>query len=161
LLVRLLPSPHVPVRIDNRLDVFNYVFLFPGLVMKRDFESRQWIEDHPDVHLRPTGHTQMYIRQFQTRMARVTHLADGLANDVRERVKDLDGGAEALYQFSIVIAIFLEGLFSFMEELEVRLGRIRLFESDSKGGFGEVCASKFGVGQGCIDDRMDGRSRGC
>jgi hypothetical protein len=52
------------------------------------------------------------------------HLADGLANDVRERLKDLDGGAEAIYQFPIVIAIFLEGLFSFMEESENRIERI-------------------------------------
>jgi hypothetical protein len=52
------------------------------------------------------------------------HLADGLANDVREGLKDLDCGAEAIYQFPIVIAIFLEGLFSFMKELEDRLERI-------------------------------------
>jgi hypothetical protein len=52
------------------------------------------------------------------------HLADGLANDVRECLNYLDYGAEALNQFPIVFAIFLEGLFSFMEELEDRLGRI-------------------------------------
>ena len=40
-----------------------------------------------------------------------THLADSLANDVQERVKDLDGGAEAVYQFPIVMAIFLEAPF--------------------------------------------------
>ena len=57
-------------------------------------------------------------------MTCVAHLADGLANDVRECVKDLDCGAEAVYQFMIVIAIFLKGLFSFMEELEDRLCRI-------------------------------------
>ena len=57
-------------------------------------------------------------------MACVTHLADGLANDVRECVKDLDCRAEAVYQFPIVLAISLEGLFSFMEKLEDRLGRI-------------------------------------
>ena len=57
-------------------------------------------------------------------MACVTHLVDGLANDVRERVKDLDCGAEAVYQFPIVLAIFFEGLFSFMEQLEDRLWRI-------------------------------------
>ena len=54
----------------------------------------------------------------------VAHVADGLANDVRECLNDLDSGAEAIYQFPIVIAIFLEGLFSFMEESENRLGRI-------------------------------------
>jgi hypothetical protein len=54
------------------------------------------------------------------RMGYVAHLADGLANDVRECLKYLDRGAEALYQFPIVIAIFLESLFSFMEELEDR-----------------------------------------
>ena len=52
------------------------------------------------------------------------HLADGLADDARECLKDLDCGAEAVYQFPIVIAIFLEGLFSFMEELEDGLGSI-------------------------------------
>ena len=36
-----------------------------------------------------------------------------------------------------------------------------MFESGSKGCFREVCASKFGVvGQGGLDDGMDGRSRG-
>jgi hypothetical protein len=53
-------------------------------------------------------------------MGYVAHLADGLANDVRECLKYVDRGAEALYQFPIVIAIFLESLFSFMEELEDR-----------------------------------------
>jgi hypothetical protein len=57
-------------------------------------------------------------------MACVAHLADGLTNDVRECLKDLDCGAEAVYQFPIVVAIFLEGLFSFVEELEDGLGRI-------------------------------------
>ena len=57
-------------------------------------------------------------------MACLTHMTDGLANDVRECVKDLDCGAEALYQFPIVLAIFFEGLFSFMEKLEDRLWRI-------------------------------------
>ena len=57
-------------------------------------------------------------------MACAAHLADGLANDVRECMKDLDCGAEAVYQFPIILAIFLEGLFSFMEELEDRLWRI-------------------------------------
>ena len=52
------------------------------------------------------------------------HLDDGLANDVRECLKDLDCGAEAVDQFPIVIAVFLEGLFSIMEELEDRLERI-------------------------------------
>ena len=52
------------------------------------------------------------------------HLADGLANDVRECLNDLDSGAEAVDQFPIVIAIFLEGLFSIMEELEDHLERI-------------------------------------
>ena len=92
----------------------------------------------------------------------MAHLANGLANDVRECLKDLDYGAEAVYQFPIVVTVFLEGLFSFMEELEDRLERIRLFESGSKGGFREVCRSKLGVvGQGGIDDRMDGISGGC
>ena len=57
-------------------------------------------------------------------MACVAYLADGLANDVRECLKDLDSRAKALNQFPIIITIFLEGLFSFMEELEDRLGRI-------------------------------------
>ena len=57
-------------------------------------------------------------------MACAAHLADFLADDVRECVKDLDCGAEAVYQFPIVLAIFFEGLFSFMEELEDRLWRI-------------------------------------
>ena len=57
-------------------------------------------------------------------MARVAHVTDGLANDVRECMKDLDCGAEAVYQFPIVLAIFFEGLFSFMEQLEDRLWRI-------------------------------------
>jgi hypothetical protein len=57
-------------------------------------------------------------------MACVADLADGLANDVRECLKDLDSGAEAVYQFPIIIAIFFEGLFSFMEELDNSLGRI-------------------------------------
>jgi hypothetical protein len=57
-------------------------------------------------------------------MACGAHLADGLANDIRECLKDLDNGAEALYQFPIIIAIFFEGLFSFMEELEDRVERI-------------------------------------
>jgi hypothetical protein len=52
------------------------------------------------------------------------HLADSLPDDVRECLKDLDYRAEAIHQLPIVIAIFLEGLFSFMEELEDRLGRI-------------------------------------
>jgi hypothetical protein len=52
------------------------------------------------------------------------HLADDLPNDVRECLKDLDSGAEAIDQFPIIIAIFLEGPFSFMEELEDRIGRI-------------------------------------
>jgi hypothetical protein len=52
------------------------------------------------------------------------HLADSPANDVRECLKDLDCGPEAIYQLPIVIAIFLEGLFSFMEELEDRIGRL-------------------------------------
>ena len=50
------------------------------------------------------------------------HLADSLANDGRECLKDLDCGAEAIYQLPIVVAIFLEGLFSLMEELEYRFG---------------------------------------
>ena len=57
-------------------------------------------------------------------MAGGAHLADGPANDVRECLKDLDCGAEAIHQFPVVIAIFLEGLFSFMEELEDCLWRI-------------------------------------
>ena len=57
-------------------------------------------------------------------MACVAHLADSFANDVRECVKDLYGGAEAIDQFPILITIFLERLFSLMEELEDRLGRI-------------------------------------
>ncbi len=57
-------------------------------------------------------------------MAYVAHLADGIADDVRECLKDVDSGAEAIDQFPIIFAIFLEGLFSFMEELEDRLGRI-------------------------------------
>jgi hypothetical protein len=57
-------------------------------------------------------------------MACVADLADSLANDVQECLKDPDSGAEAVYQFPIVVAIFLESLFSFMEELEDRLGRI-------------------------------------
>ena len=87
------------------------------------------------------------------------HLADGLANDVRECLNNLDCGAEAVYQLPIIISVFLEGLFSFMEELEDRVERIGLFESDSKGGFREVCPSKFGIiGQGGIDERTGGRS---
>jgi hypothetical protein len=61
-------------------------------------------------------------------MVCVAHLADtrpdSLAHDVGECLKDLDCGTEAVYQFPIVIAVFLEGLFSFMEELEDRLERI-------------------------------------
>ena len=41
-------------------------------------------------------------------------LADGLADDGRECLQYFDRGAEALYQLPIVIAIFFEGLFSFM-----------------------------------------------
>lgn len=52
------------------------------------------------------------------------HLADCLANDIGECMKDLDCGAEAVYKFPIVIAIFLEGLFSFMEKLEDCLGGV-------------------------------------
>ena len=52
------------------------------------------------------------------------HLTDGLANDVRECIEDLNCRVEAVYQFPIVIAIFLEGLFPFKKELEDRLGRI-------------------------------------
>ena len=54
-------------------------------------------------------------------MGYVADLADGLANDVRECLQHFDSRAEALYQFPIVIAIFLEDLLSFMEELEDRL----------------------------------------
>jgi len=57
-------------------------------------------------------------------MAYVAHLADGIADDVRECLKDVDSGAEAIDQFPIIFAIFLEGLFSFMEELEDRFWRI-------------------------------------
>lgn len=52
------------------------------------------------------------------------HLADCLANNIGECLKDLDYGAEAVYQFPIVVTILLEGLFSFMEKLEDRLGRV-------------------------------------
>jgi hypothetical protein len=52
------------------------------------------------------------------------HLTDGLAYDVRESIEDLDCRGETVHQLPIVIAIFLEGLFSFMEELEDRLERI-------------------------------------
>jgi len=55
---------------------------------------------------------------------RGSHLTDGPANYVRECLKDLDRGAEGVYQFLIIISILLEGLFSLMEELEDRLGRI-------------------------------------
>ena len=56
---------------------------------------------------------------------RGSHLSDDPANYVRECLKDLDRGAEGVYQFLIIIAaILLEGLFSLMEELEDRLGRI-------------------------------------
>ena len=51
-------------------------------------------------------------------MACVAHLADGLANDVGECLKNLDCRAEAVHQFPIVITVLLEGLFSFMEQLE-------------------------------------------
>ena len=54
-------------------------------------------------------------------MVCVAHSTDGLANDIRECVKDLDCGVKAVYQFPIVISIFLEGLFSIMEELDDRL----------------------------------------
>jgi hypothetical protein len=57
-------------------------------------------------------------------MACVAHLADGLANDIRECLKDFNRGTEALYQFPIIITIFVEGLFSLRKELEDRLGRI-------------------------------------
>ena len=52
------------------------------------------------------------------------HLADGLANDVRECLNNLDCGAEAVYQLPIIISVFLESLFSFVEELEDRVERI-------------------------------------
>ena len=54
----------------------------------------------------------------------VLHLADCLANDVGECLKNFDCGAEAVYQFRIIIAVILEGLLSFMQELDDRLGRI-------------------------------------
>lgn len=80
-------------------------------------------------------------------------MADGLASDAREYLKDLDCWADAAYQFPIAVSISLEGHFSIMEELEDCLERIGLFESDSKGGLREVCPSNFGiVGQGSIDD---------
>ena len=52
------------------------------------------------------------------------HLAGCLGNDVGECLNDFDCGAEAVCQLLIVIAVFLEGLFSFMQELDDRLGRI-------------------------------------
>ena len=52
------------------------------------------------------------------------YLAGGLANDVRERLKDLDCRAEAIDQFPIIISIFLEGFFPFMKELEDRFRTI-------------------------------------
>ena len=86
-------------------------------------------------------------------MTSVAYLGNSLADSIRECLKDLDYRAEAIYQISIGIAIVLEGLFSLMEQLEDRFGRIGLFESGSKGGFREVCASEFGIiRQGGIDD---------
>ena len=38
LLVLFFPFPHAPVRIDNRLDVLDYVLLLPALLVKRNLE---------------------------------------------------------------------------------------------------------------------------
>ena len=50
---------------DNRFYIFNYVFLLPNLLMKRNLESCQWLEDQSDIHLWPTCHTQINIQKFQ------------------------------------------------------------------------------------------------
>ena len=66
----------------------------------------------------------------------------GLANDVRECLKYLTTELRQFYQCPIVIAIFLEGFFSCMEELKDCLGRNRLLVSGKRGGLTEVCATK-------------------
>ncbi len=95
-------------------------------------------------------------------LACVAHVADHMANDPRECMNDLHCKTKGVYQFPISVTIFLEGLCSILEELEDRAGRIRLFESGSKGSFREVYPSEFCVvGQGGIDYRLDVKSGRC
>lgn len=91
----------------------------------------------------------------------VTHQADCLAKDPRERLKNLHCRADAVYQSPIAIAVFLESLLPSLEKLEDSFWRIRLFESNSEWILREVYPSHFGViGQG-IDDQLDVRGGGC
>ena len=95
-------------------------------------------------------------------LACVAHMADHMANDPREGINDLHCKAKGVNQFPISVTIFLEGLCSILEELEDRAGRIRLFESGSKGSLREVYPSEFCVvGQGGVDYRLDVKSGRC
>ena len=49
--VLFCPSPYALVRMDNRLDVLDYFFLLPALIMKRNLERGQLLEHHLDIHL--------------------------------------------------------------------------------------------------------------
>src|SRR5258708_7949851 len=89
-------------------------------------------------------------------LACVAHMAGRIDNGPRECMNDLHCKAKGVYQFPISFTIFLEGLCSILEELEDRIGRIRLFESGSKRSLREVSPSEICiVGQGGIDYRLD------
>jgi hypothetical protein len=94
-------------------------------------------------------------------MARVTHQADRLAQDTRERLDDIDRRAEVADEPPIPFAIVLECLFSFLKQFQDCPGRICAFDRGSEGIFGKVYSSCLCIiGQG-IGDQLDAGSGGC
>src|SRR5713226_1521068 len=73
---------------------------------------------------------------------------------------DIHCRAEGVNQSVISIAILFECLLSFLEQLEDRLGRIRLLECGSKRILGEVYASYLGVIGRSVGDQLDVGSGG-
>ena len=80
----------------------------------RDVRQEEYRSQQTGRLLVKRGSDQVTVKKRVARWENVADLADGLANDGRECLKYLNRGAKALYQFPIVIAIFLEGPFSFM-----------------------------------------------
>jgi hypothetical protein len=89
----------------------------------------------------------------------MAHQVSCLAQKTRERMKNPNSRAEAVYQSPITIAIFFKSLLPFLKQFEDSVGGDGLLELLSKGILRKVYSSLVGVfGQG-IGDQLEIRMR--